>query len=69
MWQWTKKLFKEEPKPKTKMVEVLRELWDIRDKEREAPPTNVDTDIYHVLPRDKAVPHRSSTRRQHYKKL
>jgi len=70
MWYWVKKLFKEdEKKSKTTMVEVLRELWDIDEsKHHEVPPPNIDTDIYHVMPRDKAVPHRDSSRRQRYKK-
>ena len=71
MWQWAKKLFREEreKKPETTMVEVLRELWDIDDsKHHEVPPPNVVTDIYHVEPRNKAVPRRDPRRRQRYKR-
>lgn len=47
------------------MVEALRELWDINSqKVREEPPPRVDTDIYHVEPRNKPIPHRSSPRRE-----
>ena len=70
MWGWVKKMFRDEPQrtSETTMVEVLRELWDIDDrKPHEMPPPNVDTDIYHVDPRNKPVPHRDSRRRQRYK--
>ena len=70
--EWFKKMFVEDsPKQsRTTMVEVLRELWDIKDtKHREMPPPNVDTDIYHVTPTDKAIPHRPSRGRRRYKKF
>lgn len=72
MLKWAKKLFKEEPKeekPKTTMVEVLQELWDIDDKKpHEMPPPNVNHDIYHVEPRDKTVPRRDARRKHRYKR-
>jgi hypothetical protein len=73
MMKWAKKLFFEEPTPPEKpttMVEVLQELWDVDQKKKEiehAPP-NVSTDIYTVADRDKGIPRRPRTRRQHYRK-
>ena len=72
MFKWAKKMFEPEPepeKPRTTMVEVLQELWDIDEtKPHEPPPQNVNTDIYAVAPHDKVIPHRSSRRRRRYKK-
>ncbi len=71
MWNWTKKLLKEEPKPEqhTTMVEVLKELWDIDVKKpHEMPPPDVNHDIYHVESRDKTVPRRDPSRKHRYKR-
>lgn len=71
MMQWFKRLFRSERKEKTTMVEVLRDLWDIDQNNvvHEEPPESVDTDIYHVQPREKPMPHRSSRRKKKYKPL
>lgn len=70
--KWVKKLFRAAPKPpehRTTMVEVLKELWDIDDrKPHEEAPRHVNHDIYHVGPRDKAVPPRDSRGRQRYRR-
>lgn len=72
MIKWVKKFFVEPPAPERKptlMVEALQELWDVNQKkEIERPPPNVPTDIYAVANRDKAVPPRPRSRRQHYRK-
>ena len=59
----------ESNKSETHLVDALRVLWDINDKKpHEAAPPDVNHDIYHVGPGTRAVPHRSSKHRQHYKK-